>query len=52
MKKTFPETLQLKHFPSGGDTDLGDDFHEEFRFVPLSKEAKNKLIKAFKTALK
>ena len=39
MKKTFPETLQLKHFPSGGDTDHDDDFRKEFRFVPLSKDA-------------
>jgi len=38
LKKKFPDTLQLQHFPSDEDTDHGDGFRGEFRFVPLSKD--------------
>lgn len=37
MKKSYPRTLQLKHFPSGRSTATGDDYRGEFQFVSLSE---------------
>ncbi len=34
--KTFPDTLQLKHFPRGMEEGNGEGFRGEFRFVALS----------------
>ena len=36
-EKSFPRTLQLKHFPSDDLIDSVNDVRSEFRFVPLSK---------------
>ena len=42
-KKTFPDTLQLKHFPRERDTKrINDDFRSEFKFVSLSNNTKTK----------
>jgi cation-transporting ATPase 13A1 len=37
IKKSFPHTLQLKHFPCGRNTEINHDYRGEFQFVSLSK---------------
>lgn len=38
-KKSFPRTLQLKHYPCNRTKEIGCDFRDEFQFVSLSNDA-------------